>query len=85
MSCSLFASQDSQAYTCLISGTLCVNNVAPNRASLGRINGMAQSLGSLSRAIGPVMSSSLFAFSLEHPKILGGQLIWLCLFSVSRM
>jgi branched-subunit amino acid aminotransferase/4-amino-4-deoxychorismate lyase len=69
----------------IVTGTLCINNIAPNRASLGRVNGLAQSLGSLARAIGPIGSSSLFAFSIEHPDLLGGQLVWYTLFAIAAL
>ncbi|CEH13446.1 mfs general substrate transporter [Ceraceosorus bombacis] len=64
----------------IVSGTLCINNVAPNRASLGRVNGLGQSLGSLSRAVGPISSTSLFAWSITHPQFLDGQLVWIAFF-----
>ncbi|PWN39921.1 MFS general substrate transporter [Ceraceosorus guamensis] len=67
----------------IVSGTLCINNVAPNRASLGRVNGLGQSLGSLSRAVGPISSTSLFAWSITHPQFLDGQLVWIAFFLVS--
>ena len=49
-----------------------------------RIAGLAQSVASLTRAVGPAMASSLFAFSIEHD-ILGGKLVWLVLFMLSLL
>lgn len=44
---------------------------APNKGSLGATNGLAQSVVSIARAIGPAFSTSLFSFSVQH-KILRG-------------
>ena len=44
---------------------------APNKRSLGATNGLAQMMVSISRAIGPAMSTSLFSFSVEN-NIFGG-------------
>lgn len=67
----------------VVSSTICINNVIPTRDALGTINGFNQSLGSLARAVGPTASTSLFAWSISHPQILNGQLVWLALASVS--
>ncbi|PPQ80156.1 hypothetical protein CVT25_001449 [Psilocybe cyanescens] len=48
-----------------------VTESAPNRRSLGATNGLAQTTVSTARAIGPALSTSLFAFSVQH-NILGG-------------
>ncbi|KAH9935200.1 major facilitator superfamily transporter [Epithele typhae] len=50
-----------------------VHSSAPNSRSLGAVNGIAQVLASVARAIGPAASTSLFASSLEH-NWLGGNL-----------
>lgn len=49
---------------------------APNRRSLGGTNGLAQVAASVVRAIGPAMSTSLFAASVEH-NWLGGHAVYL--------
>lgn len=55
-----------------------VNDAAPNRRSLGAINGWSQAVSSLMRAIGPGSSSALFALSVDK-RVLEGQLIWVVL------
>ncbi|KAI0767187.1 MFS general substrate transporter [Fomes fomentarius] len=42
-----------------------VSSSAPNNRSLGAVNGMAQIIASVVRAVGPAASTSLFATSLE--------------------
>ncbi|KAG1821052.1 major facilitator superfamily domain-containing protein [Suillus subaureus] len=59
-------------YSCII---LYVNNGAPSRELLGATNGLAQTLGSMMRAIGPIAVSSLFALSLEN-NLLGGTAVY---------
>jgi len=44
---------------------------APNRRSLGALNGLAQTTASIMRAIGPASATSLFAFSVQH-NFMGG-------------
>ncbi|KAF9237650.1 major facilitator superfamily domain-containing protein [Melanogaster broomeanus] len=51
---------------------------APNKYSLGTMNGLSQTTTSIARAIGPAVATSLFAFSKEH-NILGGNLIYVVL------
>ena len=48
-----------------------ITTSAPNKRSLGATNGLSQMMVSISRAIGPAMSTSLFSFSVEN-NILGG-------------
>ncbi|KIM86414.1 hypothetical protein PILCRDRAFT_65362 [Piloderma croceum F 1598] len=55
-----------------------ITSAAPNKRSLGATNGMGQTLVSICRAIGPAMSSSLFALSLEH-NLMGGYAVYLVL------
>ncbi|KAK8870112.1 hypothetical protein IAR55_000682 [Kwoniella newhampshirensis] len=52
-----------------------VNDAAPNRRSLGAINGWSQAVSSMMRAIGPATASTLFALSVDR-HALGGNLIW---------
>ncbi|WVR03166.1 hypothetical protein IAU60_000156 [Kwoniella sp. DSM 27419] len=54
------------------------NDAAPNRRSLGAINGLSQAVSSLMRAIGPGSASALFALSVDR-QVLHGQMIWLVL------
>ena len=49
-----------------------VSSAAPNKRSLGAMNGLAQTIVSTLRALGPAAATSLFAFSLQN-NILGGQ------------
>ncbi|KIJ14300.1 Drug:H+ antiporter-1 family protein [Paxillus involutus ATCC 200175] len=51
---------------------------APNKYSLGTMNGLGQTTTSITRAIGPAMTTSLFAFSKEY-NILGGNLVYIIL------
>lgn len=48
-----------------------VSSAAPNKRSLGVTNGIAQTVVSIQRTIGPAAAASLFAFSLDN-NILGG-------------
>lgn len=59
-----------------------VNDAAPNRRSLGAINGWSQAVSSLMRAIGPGTSSALFALSVDK-HVLNGQLIWIVISALS--
>ncbi|KIM39253.1 hypothetical protein M413DRAFT_415849 [Hebeloma cylindrosporum] len=56
------------AYGCIF---MHVTESAPNRKSLGAINGLAQTAVSSARAVGPALSTSLFSFSVQY-NILGG-------------
>ncbi|KIK98692.1 hypothetical protein PAXRUDRAFT_133692 [Paxillus rubicundulus Ve08.2h10] len=51
---------------------------APNKYSLGTMNGLSQMTTSIARAIGPAVTTSLFAFSKEY-NVLGGNLIYIIL------
>jgi hypothetical protein len=48
-----------------------ITSSAPNKRSLGATNGLALTSVAISRAIGPVTSTSLFAFSLECGSTVG--------------
>jgi MFS family permease len=61
-----------------------ISSAAPNKRSLGATNGMGQTVVSILRAIGPSVSTSLFAFSLEHDW-LGGYAVYLILFVISGL
>ncbi|KAG1866196.1 MFS general substrate transporter [Suillus subluteus] len=61
-------------YSCII---LYVNNGAPSRDLLGATNGLAQTLGSMMRAVGPITVSSLFALSLQKNLMGGTAVYWI--------
>ncbi|OCF34815.1 hypothetical protein I317_04014 [Kwoniella heveanensis CBS 569] len=58
------------------------NDAAPNRRSLGAINGLSQAVSSLMRAIGPGSASALFALSVNR-QLIHGHLIWVVLVGLS--
>ncbi|KAI8725730.1 hypothetical protein NCS52_00144800 [Fusarium sp. LHS14.1] len=59
----------------LSSVMLLITNSAPSHASLGSLNGLAQTLSALGRSIGPFVSGALFTLSARiHPK--GEALAW---------
>jgi hypothetical protein len=51
---------------------------APAKNVLGAVNGLAQTTASMVRAVGPALTTSLFAFSKEH-NILNGNAVYLVL------
>ena len=55
---------------------------SPSRSSLGATNGISQTTVSIARAIGPGLSTSLFALSLEK-NLLGGYAVYAILFVFS--
>jgi hypothetical protein len=52
-----------------------ITTSAPNKRSLGATNGLSQTTVSIARAIGPAISTSLFAFSSEN-NLLGGYAVY---------
>jgi len=48
---------------------------APNQASIGATNGLAQVVVSMMRAVGPMMVNSTFSLSIEK-NIMGGYLAY---------
>ncbi|KAH7884816.1 MFS general substrate transporter [Phlebopus sp. FC_14] len=60
------------AFTCIM---MYVNAAAPNRRSLGAVNGLSQMVVSILRTIGPAMTTSMFACSVEY-EILGGYAVY---------
>ena len=52
-----------------------LSSSAPGKRTLGAVNGFAQLVGSVVRAIGPAVSTSLFATSLER-NWLGGYAVY---------
>jgi len=59
-----------------------VSSAAPNKRSLGAMNGIAQTVVSTQRAVGPAAAASLFAFSLRS-NILGGQFAYVVLLALA--
>lgn len=59
-----------------------ITAASPNNRSLGATNGLAQTVTSVQRAIGPAMATSLFAFSLEK-NIMGGNGVYFFLVLLS--
>ncbi|KAM6504162.1 Major facilitator superfamily domain containing protein [Amanita muscaria] len=59
-----------------------VNTSSPSKSSLGATNGVAQTMVSVARAIGPGLATSLFALSLEK-NLLGGYAVYAVLFLFS--
>jgi len=60
-----------------------MTSAAP-KGSLGAMNGMGQTVASVVRAIGPAMSTSLFALSLQY-HLLGGYAVYAFLFVLSGL
>ncbi|KAF9231938.1 major facilitator superfamily domain-containing protein [Melanogaster broomeanus] len=56
------------AFSCIL---MYITAAAPNRRSLGALNGLAQTTASIARAIGPASATSLFAYSIQH-NVVGG-------------
>ncbi len=55
-----------------------ISSATPNKRSLGATNGVAQTMVSIQRTVGPVAAASLFAFSLDR-NILGGNFSYVVL------
>ncbi|KAH9036517.1 MFS general substrate transporter [Lactarius pseudohatsudake] len=58
-----------------------IASAPPNKRSLGATNGIAQTVISIQRTVGPAAATSLFAFSLDH-NILGGNFVYIALLAV---
>ncbi|KAH9046408.1 MFS general substrate transporter [Lactarius deliciosus] len=58
-----------------------LSSAAPNKRSLGSMNGLAQTVVSIQRAVGPAVAVSLFAFSLQND-VLGGHFAYVVLLSL---
>ncbi|KAF8574984.1 MFS general substrate transporter [Ramaria rubella] len=56
-----------------------VASAAPTRNTLGATTGLAQTLVSFTRAVGPAAAAYLYAYSLDK-NVLGGQLLYVVLF-----
>ena len=55
-----------------------IASAVPNKRSLGAANGLAQTVASLQRMIGPAVADWLFAFSLMN-NVLGGNFAYVIL------
>jgi len=69
------------SYACVF---MYITASAPSKRSLGAINGLSQTTVSFARAVGPVLSTSLFSLSLEQ-NILGGYAVYVILFIFSGL
>jgi hypothetical protein len=58
-----------------------ISSAAPNKQSLGATNGVAQTIVSIQRTVGPAAAASLFAFSLDN-NVLGGNFAYVVLLVV---
>ncbi|KAH8993663.1 major facilitator superfamily domain-containing protein [Lactarius deliciosus] len=58
-----------------------ISSAAPNKRSLGATNGVAQTIVSIQRTVGPATAASLFAFSLDN-NIMGGNFAYVALHAV---
>ncbi|KAH7920401.1 MFS transporter [Leucogyrophana mollusca] len=63
------------AFGCIL---MFITASAPNQRSLGATNGLAQTTGSVARTIGPALSTSMFAYSVQH-NLLGGYAVYFIL------
>jgi hypothetical protein len=55
-----------------------ISSAAPNKRSLGATNGVAQTMVSIQRTVGPAAAASLFAFSVDN-NVLGGNFVYVVL------
>jgi len=55
-----------------------LSSAAPNKRSLGATNGLAQSVASIQRTVGPAVADWLFAFSIAN-NVLGGNFVYIVL------
>lgn len=62
-----------------------IKSSVENSAQLGSMFGLQQSFSSIARGIAPTFVSSLFAFSVEHRQILGGNLVWVVLVIIASV
>ncbi|KAH7928319.1 MFS general substrate transporter [Leucogyrophana mollusca] len=59
-----------------------ITSAAPNKRSLGAVNGLSQTTVSIARAVAPAMSTSLFALTMEK-NLLGGHAVYVILYLLS--
>ncbi|KAF7967565.1 hypothetical protein HWV62_33761 [Athelia sp. TMB] len=77
----VFAISMDMSYGCVF---IYLSAAAPNKHSRGATNGLAQTVVSVVRAIGPAASTSLFAASVKH-NLLGGYAVYLVLMVLSGL
>lgn len=58
-----------------------ISAAAPNKASIGATNGVAQTIVSVMRAVGPAVINSAFSFSIEE-NIMGGYFVYLVMLTM---
>jgi hypothetical protein len=58
-----------------------ISSAAPNKRSLGTTNGVAQTMVSIQRTVGPAAAASLFAFSVDN-NVLGGNFVYVVLLGI---
>ncbi|KAH9166546.1 MFS general substrate transporter, partial [Lactarius sanguifluus] len=58
-----------------------LSSAPPNKRSLGATNGLAQTVVTIQRTVGPTVAVSLFAYSLQN-NVLGGQFAYVVLLSL---
>jgi hypothetical protein len=61
-----------------------IRSAAPTPAALGATNGLAQTMASFMRSVGPACATSLYAVSIEK-QLLGGQLVYVVLLLISAV
>lgn len=59
-----------------------ITEASPNPQSLGATNGLSQTVASIVRTIGPTLSTSLFAVSIERD-LVGGNAVYLLMILLS--
>lgn len=59
-----------------------ITAASPNPHSLGATNGLSQTVASIVRTIGPTLSTSLFAISIER-NLMGGNAVYLLMIGFS--
>ncbi|GAA5866645.1 hypothetical protein JCM8547_002708 [Rhodosporidiobolus lusitaniae] len=74
---SVFLGLKSIANMSYATNMLTLTDAAPSKRLLGTLNGVGQMCSSLMRSIGPFSASSLYAFSISHPHLLNGELVFL--------
>ncbi|KAG1738420.1 MFS transporter [Suillus paluster] len=70
------------SFGCIGCNLMFITAAAPNKRSLGATNGLAQMTGSIVRAVGPAMSTSMFAYSVQH-NLMGGYAVHAVLVTMS--
>ncbi|KAF8840923.1 MFS general substrate transporter [Paxillus ammoniavirescens] len=80
LACQLFLSViQFMSFSCAF---LYVTASAPNRKTLGAVNGLSQTTASTVRAIGPALATSMFAYSVEH-NLIGGYAVYVVMIGLT--